>query len=83
MAVFLAYSRTSVVMASGRELCIVLLLGESHDMKLFLHYSRDSSLLLGSIHPPGETISRQLRCTQVMLHPVISLTSDIISTARL
>ena len=35
MAVFLAYSRTSVVMASGRELCIVLLLGESHDMKLF------------------------------------------------
>ena len=49
----------------------------------FLHYSRDSSLLLGSIHPPGETISRQLRCTQVMLHPVISLTSDIISTAWL
>ena len=37
MAVFLAYSRTSVVMASGRELCIVLLLGESHDMKLFLY----------------------------------------------
>ena len=30
MAVFLAYSRTSVVMASGRELCYVLLLGDSH-----------------------------------------------------
>ena len=25
---FLAYSRTSVVMASGRELCYVLLLGD-------------------------------------------------------
>ena len=28
VAVFLAYSRTSVVMASGRELCYVLLLGD-------------------------------------------------------
>jgi hypothetical protein len=27
LAVFVAYSRTSVVMASGRELCYVLLLG--------------------------------------------------------
>jgi len=39
MAVFLAYSRTSVVMASGRELCIVLLLG------ILLSYSAPFILL--------------------------------------
>ena len=35
VAVFLAYSRTSVVMASGRELCYVLLLGDFAKNSLF------------------------------------------------
>ena len=34
LAVFLTYSRTTVVMASGRELCYVLLLGESLNIGL-------------------------------------------------
>ena len=67
VAVFLAYSRTSVVMASGRELCYVLLLGDFAKKKslfgaeeVLLNQSspfRNPALLLCSLHPPGKAFS--------------------------
>ena len=71
---FLAYSRTSVVMASGRELCYVLLLGDFAKTvslgrgRFFLKPEftfRNSALLLGSLHPPGQAFSGQLCCAKV------------------
>ena len=71
---FLAYSRTSVVMASGRELCYVLLLGDFAKKSLFeagevvLNQSspfRNPALLLRSLHPPGQAFSGQLCCAKV------------------